>query len=226
MILSFSLLALSSVVTAINFDWNCQNSLAPCNNACFRVNCRGTPLPFNYDSDMSHRGPRRTRSGCNRTPCSNTNYGRFGNSCDEFPFASVTQGGTGATLRCVDGSENSSEGGQLGRFYDRLNNGDQFGIVIRNHAGAAYCDNAQHCNNDGGEFRLSNGGFVNAKTRRDNEPYFTPEVGTGGKSPFRKFMGHDGIERLWLSNDRNGTIVGQEVWSEEFGTVKISHEIK
>lgn len=158
MILSFSLLALSSVVTAINFDWNCQNSLAPCNNACFRVNCRGTPLPFNYDSDMSHRGPRRTRSGCNRTPCSNTNYGRFGNSCDEFPFASVTQGGTGATLRCVDGSENSSmytpflktcrshklitvinykgEGGQLGRFYDRLNNGDQFGIVIRNHAGA------------------------------------------------------------------------------------------
>ncbi|MCJ1260600.1 hypothetical protein MMC22_000462 [Lobaria immixta] len=105
------------------------------------------------------------------------------------------------------------EGGQLSRFYDRLNNGDQFGIVIRNHAGAVYCDNAQHCNNDGGEFRLSKGGFVYAKTRRDNEPYFTPEVGTAGKSPFRKFMGHDGIEQLWLSNDRNGT-------------VKISHEIK
>lgn len=108
MILSFSLLALSSVVTAVNFDWNCQNSLGPCNNACFRVNCRGTPLPFNYDSNVANRGPRRTRSGCNRTPCTNTGYGRFGNSCDEFPFASVTQGGTGATLRCVDSTENSS----------------------------------------------------------------------------------------------------------------------
>lgn len=108
MILSLSLIALSSVVMAVNFDWNCQNSLAPCNNACFRVNCRGNPLPFNYDSNAANRGPRRTRSGCNRTPCSNTNYGRFGNSCDEFPFASVTQGGTGATLRCVDSTENSS----------------------------------------------------------------------------------------------------------------------
>lgn len=90
----------------------------------------------------------------------------------------------------------------------------------------AFCTNARNCNNDGGEFRLSNGAFVNAKTRRDNEPYFTPEVGIDGKSPFRKFMGHDGIERLWLSNDQNGTIVGHEVWSKEFGTVKISHEIK
>lgn len=158
MILPFSLLALSSVVAAVNFDWNCQNSLGPCNNACFRVNCRGTPLPFNYDSNMANRGPRRTRSGCNRTPCSNTNYGRFGNSCDEFPFASVTQGGTGATLRCVDSTENSSmytkfsktywshklmtgirykgEGGQLSAFYRGLNNGDQFGVVVRNFVGA------------------------------------------------------------------------------------------
>lgn len=117
MILSFSLLALSSVVAAVNFDWNCQNSLGPCNNACFRVNCRGTPLPFNYDSNLANRGPRRTRSGCNRTPCSNTNYRRFGNSCDEFPFASVTQGGTGATLRCVDSTENSSMYTKFPRAY-------------------------------------------------------------------------------------------------------------
>ncbi|KAL9120584.1 MAG: hypothetical protein Q9187_002862 [Circinaria calcarea] len=174
---------------------------------------------------MANRGPRRTASGCNRTPCSNTGYGRFGNSCDEFPFASVTQGGAGATLRCVDSTENSSEGGQLGSFYSGLNNGDQFGIVLRNYAGAAFCDNAQNCVNDGGEFRLFNGAFVNAKNRRDDEAFFTREVGVAGKKPFRKFMGEDGVERLWLSKDQNGTIVGEEVWGEETGTVKISHEI-
>lgn len=100
-----------------------------------------------------------------------------------------------------------------------------------------FCTNARNCNNDGGEFRLSNGAFVNAKkSRRDNEPYFTPEEVSRGvidddddddvkSPPFRTFMGHDGVERLWLSNDRNGTIVGHDVWSKEFGTVKISHEI-
>lgn len=108
MILPFSLLALGSVVAAVNFDWNCQNSLGPCNNACFRVNCRGSPLPLTYDSNTANRDPRRTRSGCNKTPCTNTGYKKYGNSCDEFPFASVTQGGTGATLRCVDSTENSS----------------------------------------------------------------------------------------------------------------------
>ena len=158
MILPFSLLALGSVVAAVNFDWNCQNSLGPCNNACFRVNCRGSPLPFTYDSNTANRDPRRTRSGCNKTPCTKTGYKKYGNSCDEFPFASVTQGGTGATLRCVDSTENSSmyttspktspshklmavirdkgEGGQLGNFYKTIKNGDKFGIVLRNYGGA------------------------------------------------------------------------------------------
>lgn len=104
-----SLLALSSTAAAAIFDWDCTNSLGPCNNACFRVNCLGTPLPFTYDSNLANRRPRRTASGCNRTPCTNTRYGRFGNSCDEFPFASVREGGAGATLRCVDSTENSSK---------------------------------------------------------------------------------------------------------------------
>ena len=99
----------ASVALAQNFDWDCTNSLAPCNNACFSVNCRGSPNTLNYDSNEANRGPRRTASGCNRTPCTNTHYGSFGNSCDEYPFASTTQGGAGAILRCVDSSENSSK---------------------------------------------------------------------------------------------------------------------
>lgn len=88
-----------------------------------------------------------------------------------------------------------------------------------------YCEHAQQCTNDGSEFKLQNGNFINAKNRRDIEASYTVEVGVPGKGPFRKFVGHDGIERLWLSNDRNGTLVGEEVWSDEHGTVTISHEV-
>ena len=110
----FNLRQLIVLVTALlavaqNFEWDCTNSLATCNNACFAVNCKGSPNSLTYDSNQANRGPRRTASGCNRTPCTNTHYSSFGNSCDEFPFASTTQGGAGAILRCVDSSENSSK---------------------------------------------------------------------------------------------------------------------
>ena len=31
-------------------------------------------------------------------------------------------------------------------------------------------------------------------------------------SRFRHFMGSDGVQRLWLDEDTNGTLVGQYVW--------------
>jgi hypothetical protein len=133
-----SVLAIVSV-HAIDFNWDCTNSLNTCNNACYAVNCRGKPGLLTYDADESARGPRRTASGCNRTPCSNANlpWSSFGGSCDEYPFASVEEGGAGAILRCVEPGENSSEGGQLGNFYrNNLNDGDQFNVVIENYIGA------------------------------------------------------------------------------------------
>jgi Deoxyribonuclease NucA/NucB len=148
------LTAVASLALAANFDWDCTNSLATCNNACYAVYCKKFTSTLTYDSDQSNRGPRRTASGCNKTPCTNTGYSAFGNSCDEYPFASTTQGGAGAILRCVDASENSSklcivvfndqiltlptqgEGGQLGNFYKKLNDGDQFDLFIQNYAGA------------------------------------------------------------------------------------------
>ncbi|KAK3578325.1 hypothetical protein CHS0354_039032 [Potamilus streckersoni] len=47
------------------------------------------------------------------------------NSCDEYPFASTSQGGAGATTRCVPLSENNSQGGQLAGFYKKNNVGDK-----------------------------------------------------------------------------------------------------
>lgn len=98
-----------SAVAAATFEWDCTNSLGTCNNACYAVNHGLSPGVLTYDSDANNRDPRRTASGCNRTPCSNTGYSQWGNSCDEYPFASVQEGGNNAILRCVDSTENSSK---------------------------------------------------------------------------------------------------------------------
>lgn len=65
---------------------------------------------FTYDSNAKARPGRRTASGCSRNPCNDKNlkFGKFGNSCDEFPFASVKEGGPNAYLRCVNINENRS----------------------------------------------------------------------------------------------------------------------
>lgn len=110
---------------------------------------------FTYDSNMKVRDNRRKASGCSKNPCnkSNQSFAKFGNSCDEFPFASVKEGGRGAHLRCVKKGENSSrvflllevhymaltkagEGGQLRGFYRKLKNGQKYGITIKKFRGA------------------------------------------------------------------------------------------
>ena len=135
----FEILAIFASIASAQvpqFEWDCTNSLGTCNNACYAVNHGLAPARLTYDADKNNRNPRRTASGCNRTPCSNTNYKQWGGSCDEFPFASTREGGPNAILRCVDGSENSSEGGQLGNFYKTINNGNQFDLFITNYRGA------------------------------------------------------------------------------------------
>lgn len=152
------LIGLFGLCEGQTFNWDCTNSLGTCQNYCFAARCRGQAgQEFTYDADEANRDPRRTASGCNETPCSNSDltYSEFGNSCDEFPFASVTQGGSGARLRCVDSTENSctylcvkfissraslivreAEGAQLSNFYATIADGTDFGITIENYVGA------------------------------------------------------------------------------------------
>ena len=77
---------------AQEFDWDCTNSLDACNNACFAVNCKDSPDLLTYDSNAANRDPRRTASGCNRNPCTNTRYKSFGNSCDEYRLRAPLRG--------------------------------------------------------------------------------------------------------------------------------------
>ena len=87
-----------------------------------------------------------------------------------------------------------------------------------------FCDNASLCTNDGTEFKMVNN-FVNARRTDENLAFESVDsesnVGTG----FRKFMGSDGQERLWLSKDTTGTLVGQYVWNGVDKKVLITSEV-
>ncbi|GAB7351693.1 hypothetical protein MBLNU459_g2288t1 [Dothideomycetes sp. NU459] len=212
------LTALASLSNAATFNWDCTNSLGTCQNYCFTARCRGASEQLTYDANKTHRDPRRTLSGCNRTPCSNDDlsYAAFGNSCDEFPFASVTQGGSGARLRCVDGSENSSEGGQLGNFYKTIADGTDFSITIENYGGASYCepdDDDLDCTNDGGEFFLDpDGNFVDGK-RSLSARGFTIDVGNVKPTPLRKLQTTNGTVLVIAESKSNPIRPGEELWS-------------
>ncbi|KAH8810077.1 hypothetical protein F5882DRAFT_434625 [Hyaloscypha sp. PMI_1271] len=54
----------------------------------------------------------------------------FPTSCDEYPFASTVEGGTGAHKSCVVGFQNSLQGGKLGPFLSKLTYGEQFVVRI------------------------------------------------------------------------------------------------
>jgi hypothetical protein len=228
----------STIFAQATFDWDCTNSLQTCNNACYWTNCKQTGVvTLTYDPNNS--GTQRVNSGCSQNPCNDNNipYSQFGDSCNEFPFASVEEGGTGASLRCVPQSDQNSEGGQLSTFYANLNPGDQYTVTVENYGGAQYCEDASDCTNDGDQFIYQNGQFIDnrrmrirgmsreEKKRAVTETGFELNNGTANKSPFRKFLGEDGSERLWLSNDKVGTLVGKTVWSQAKGEVKIIKEI-
>ncbi|EMD85672.1 hypothetical protein COCC4DRAFT_54290 [Bipolaris maydis ATCC 48331] len=211
----------AGIIDAASFEWDCTNSLGTCNNACYAVNHGLASGTLTYDANKANRGPRRTASGCNRTPCTNTNYNQWGNSCDEYPFASTHEGGAGAILRCVVDTDNDSEGGQLGNFYKKINDGDQFDIFVVNYGGATFCDTPT-ANNDGSEFRLVNGAFQNAKLRR-NMGFMDAVPRISGKK-FREFEDENGGRLLLLNQDATIDFVNTQVFSN--GTMKtITKEI-
>ncbi|EYE93635.1 uncharacterized protein EURHEDRAFT_516582 [Aspergillus ruber CBS 135680] len=238
----FSIFFLVSSVTAANFAWDCTKSLGTCQNYCYAAKCgRMGRRRFTYDSNANARPGRRKASGCKRNPCNDKKlkFGKFGNSCDEFPFASVKEGGRNAHLRCVNINENRSEGGQLSGFYKKIKNGDKFGITIKNYRRASYCAAKPKCRNDGGQFKLKNGKFAPSRQGLnsteefdlDNEDYFVLDEAINGEEmeplPLRQVETDDGEIHLIIADDLDDPIsVGHEIWSESAnGTVRVVREI-
>lgn len=91
-----------------------------------------------------------------------------------------------------------------------------------------YCSPNPDCTNDGGEFVLSGGAFVNAKDRKRMIGSFhdAPSTRKASAPALRQFMGEDGVVRAMLSNNPQSNPIGRTVWSETKGHVKIVSEIK
>ena len=74
-------------------------------------------LNFNADGETDNR---RNAAGCVKpSPCRNGNMAKPNSdedTCDEYPYASVVEGGSGSILRCTATNENSGEGGKVGAF--------------------------------------------------------------------------------------------------------------
>ncbi|CAN9393656.1 unnamed protein product [Alternaria alternata] len=128
-------------------NYNCARQPTICTNICYYQTCvqPGNDV-FNYDpngdADQKREDSGVTPNPSSRErPCLGLVDGGPGMETDEFPFASMAEGGDGATLICASGAEQRSQGGVLRQLYRPLNgNGEQFRLALTNTNGIAYCD--------------------------------------------------------------------------------------
>ncbi|KAL3836380.1 hypothetical protein ACJMK2_021813 [Sinanodonta woodiana] len=97
-----------------NLDFNCTNMPRVCQNIRNAI-ASGKTRSLQRITDKNQIKKNR-QAACGKVTCTAPN-----NSCDEYPFASTSQGGAGATTMCVPLSENNSQGGQLAGFYRKNN---------------------------------------------------------------------------------------------------------
>jgi hypothetical protein len=138
--LASSLVFLGHALAREDFVWNCGSgagSIQSCNNACLAVNCvpdfqqTTTFFMARYEEAQNRMdsGQALSPNPCNdgwtgddkwRVAGDRTAGGIAATDMDEFPFAAVSNGGSGARLRCVNPSDNRSE---LCRFYRACDDG-------------------------------------------------------------------------------------------------------
>ena len=98
---------------------------AVCDNMKNAIHNKGKPSRLTRTKDESLKKQNRKES------CGNMKPGK-GMSCDEYPFASTYEGGTGAVIAAVPIKENNSQGGQLSAFYGKndIQDGGCFEVKI------------------------------------------------------------------------------------------------
>jgi hypothetical protein len=86
----------------------------------------GKPRTLTYMNDAS--AARRNRAAA----CRDFTPEPSGSSCDEYPYASTYEGGSGASIRGVSSTEQSRQGGDLNSVYRRLGyrRGEQFDVAL------------------------------------------------------------------------------------------------
>jgi hypothetical protein len=87
----------------------------------------------------------------------------FPTTCDEYPFASTAEGGTGAHKSCVVNFENSLQGGMLGPFMKTLTYGQSFIVrVVGINCADVEESDLQGCGSGASKFKRQNNGVQSA----------------------------------------------------------------
>ena len=108
----------------LRFD--CSRMPNVCANMRNAIRNRGKPMVLNRITSRSQIRRNRRLSGCTRM------RNPPGFSCDEYPFASSSQGGRFAVIRSVPAVENNRQGGQISSFYRTrgIMNGDCYTVIV------------------------------------------------------------------------------------------------
>jgi len=98
-------------------------------NICLGMGKRGKTQNDNLTYDPTNKSQKRNAAGCVTGKC---NYPVTGMSCDEYPFASTAEGGSGAQVGCVPAYQNTDQGGYLSSFnvIEGIIPGRKFGVQV------------------------------------------------------------------------------------------------
>jgi hypothetical protein len=240
---AFTLITLAPFVLGQQFymlNLDCSNYPGPCNNDCYAAYVANKPLTLNYNGPDGQSDARRRAAGCvSPSPCTN---GRMATpsaeetSCDEYPYASVVEGGSGAILRCTELGENTGEGSALSGFLSSVcgNEPCTFEITFGNPGGGQtpYCLDGGGAN-DGFEYSYQGNGNYQLANRDLNateddgwalhEPdpadYFPPHLR-------REFLLSDGSRTIVSSRNLTASYDDAIFYSVRNGTVFQTHVVK
>ncbi|KAJ5539588.1 hypothetical protein N7513_007920 [Penicillium frequentans] len=229
----------------LNLD--CTNYPGPCNNDCYAAYVANKPITLNYNGPDGQSNSRRRAAGCvSPSPCGNgklPTQSSDENTCDEYPYASTVEGGSGSILRCTSDDENSAEGSDLSAFFNSVCGYEPctFEVTFGNPGGGStpYCLDGGGAN-DGYQYQYQGNGNYQLYNRDSNatnegrwglhqpDPahYFPPHLR-------REFLLEDGSRTVLSTGDqttsyqnatfhtvRNGTVIKHRAVKELLGSEK------
>jgi hypothetical protein len=95
-----------------------------------KAQAAGKPSTLTYLGPNSPQKNKNRAAACGSFKASAAEIAAGNTSCDEYPFATTSEGGAGASVAAVPTLEQSSQGGTLSGFYSSLKAGDKFKVAV------------------------------------------------------------------------------------------------
>lgn len=101
-------------------------------NICLGMQKRGKGNTDTLTYSGTGKAARRRAAGCVAGRCANNP----GTTCDEYPFASTEEGGSGAVSNCIPAEQNTDQGSYLkwwyfiNGYFPGISDGSQFGVEV------------------------------------------------------------------------------------------------